>query len=135
MASFGFRKIRSFSDLYEDLNLPTGLDEFGERIHNSMYNDLWTNSPFEINEYPDYTMFEHFKRPYPSHPPRAVCREYIEGLLNLIIGIDIQAIESSEAESAMKHWGHWFDFQWLTVKISTPFYESSVSSIYPLGSK
>jgi trimethylamine monooxygenase len=55
------------------------LDENGEKVHAAMYNDLWTNGPFEINEFPDYTLLDHFKRPYPSHPPRAVCLDYMEG--------------------------------------------------------
>jgi trimethylamine monooxygenase len=44
-----------------------------------MYNDLWTNGPIEVNEYPDYTLIEHFKKPIPSHPPRAVVFDYQQG--------------------------------------------------------
>jgi hypothetical protein len=52
-----------------------------------MYNDLWTNGPFEINEYPDYTLLDHFKGPYQSHPPRTVCRQYMEGLLRPTVNV------------------------------------------------
>ena len=44
-----------------------------------MYNDLWTNGPIEVNEFPDYTLMEHFKRPIPSHPQRAIVRDYLQG--------------------------------------------------------
>ncbi len=65
----------------------SGLDENGEKVHAAMYNDLWTNGPFEINEFPDYTLLEHFKRPYPSHPPRSVCLDYMEGVYSHYIPI------------------------------------------------
>ena len=56
-----------------------------------MYNDLWSNGPFEINEYPDYTLIDHFKRPIPSHPPREVCLDYLQGLRD--IGYEFSAEE------------------------------------------
>jgi hypothetical protein len=63
------------------LKLTSGLDEYGEKVHGAMYNDLWTNGPIEVNEYPDYTLIEHFKRPIPSHPPRVVVFDYQQGTI------------------------------------------------------
>ena len=60
------------------IDLP-GLNEHGEKVHGAMYNDLWTNGPIEVNEYPDYTLMEHFKKPIPSHPPRAIVLDYQQG--------------------------------------------------------
>ena len=52
----------------------TGLDEFGEPVHGSMYRFLWSNGPKECLEFADYGFEEHFGRPIPSYPPRAVPR-------------------------------------------------------------
>ena len=57
-----------------------GTDEYGEHVHACMYYDLWTNSPKEIIEYPDYTFDKHFGKPVPSYLPRAVLKGYIEGM-------------------------------------------------------
>lgn len=57
----------------------TGVDEYGESIHSGMYDNLWSNGSKECLEMPDYTFDEHFKKPLPSFPPRAVLREYILG--------------------------------------------------------
>ena len=57
----------------------TGVDEFGEPVHNSMYRYLWSNGPKEGLEFADYTFDEHFGRPIASYPPRAVLYDYIEG--------------------------------------------------------
>lgn len=57
----------------------TGLDEFGEPVHNSMYRYLWSNGPKEGLEFADYTFEEHFGRPIASYPPRAVLFDYIKG--------------------------------------------------------
>jgi len=57
----------------------TGLDEDGEPVHNSMYRYLWSNGPKECLEFSDYTFEEHFKKPIPSFPPRAVLRDYQMG--------------------------------------------------------
>ncbi|MCX8253078.1 Potassium transporter [Beijerinckiaceae bacterium RH AL1] len=57
----------------------TGLDEFGEPVHGSMYRFLWSNGPKECLEFADYTFEEHFGRPIPSYPPRAVLHDYIKG--------------------------------------------------------
>ena len=61
-----------------------GTDEYGEHVHACMYYDLWTNSPKEIKEYPDYTFDQHFGRPVPSYLPREVLRNYIEGIKLLL---------------------------------------------------
>ncbi len=57
----------------------TGLDESGEPVHGSMYRHLWSNGPKECVEFPDYTFEEHFGRPLPSFPPRAVLQNYLAG--------------------------------------------------------
>ena len=57
----------------------TGLDEFGEPVHGSMYRYLWSNGPKEGLEFSDYSFEEHFGRQIASYPPRAVIFDYIEG--------------------------------------------------------
>ena len=57
----------------------TGLDEHGEPVHSSMYRYLWSNGPKEALEFADYTFEEHFGKPIPSYPPRAVLWDYIKG--------------------------------------------------------
>ena len=57
----------------------TGLDEFGEPVHGSMYRYLWSNGPKECLEFADYGFEEHLGRPIPSYPPRAVLHDYIKG--------------------------------------------------------
>ena len=57
----------------------TGLDEYGEPVHCSMYRYLWSNGPKECLEFADYTFEEHFGKPIPSYPPRAVLWDYIKG--------------------------------------------------------
>lgn len=57
----------------------TGLDEYGEPVHGSMYRYLWSNGPKECLEFADYTFDEHFQRPIPSFPPREVLYDYIVG--------------------------------------------------------
>ncbi len=57
----------------------TGLDEFGEPVHGSMYRYLWSNGPKEGLEFADYTFEEHFGKPIASYPPREVLFDYIKG--------------------------------------------------------
>lgn len=57
----------------------TGLDQYGEPVHGSMYRYLWSNGPKECLEFADYTFEEHFGRAIPSYPPRAVLHDYIMG--------------------------------------------------------
>ncbi|MGB5973506.1 MAG: hypothetical protein WBG38_09305, partial [Nodosilinea sp.] len=57
----------------------TGLDEYGEPVHGSMYRYLWSNGPKECLEFADYTFDEHFGQPIPSFPPREVLYDYIVG--------------------------------------------------------
>jgi trimethylamine monooxygenase len=57
----------------------TGLDEYGEPVHGSMYRYLWSNGPKECLEFADYTFEEHFGKPIPSYPPREVLADYIRG--------------------------------------------------------
>lgn len=59
----------------------TGLDEFGEPVHSSMYRNLWSNGPKEALEFADYTFDEHFGKPISSYPPRPVLWDYIAGRL------------------------------------------------------
>ena len=60
----------------------TGLDEHGEPVHGSMYRYLWSNGPKECLEFADYSFEEHFGRPIPSYPPRAVLHDYIKGRID-----------------------------------------------------
>ena len=57
----------------------TGLDEYGEPVHGSMYRYLWSNGPKEGLEFADYSFEEHFGKQIASYPPRAVMFDYIEG--------------------------------------------------------
>ncbi len=57
----------------------TGVDEFGEPVHCSMYRYLWSNGPKECLEFADYTFEEHFGKAIASYPPRAVLWDYIKG--------------------------------------------------------
>ncbi|WP_028934970.1 flavin-containing monooxygenase [Pseudonocardia spinosispora] len=57
----------------------TGLDEQGDPVHGSMYRYLWSNGPKECLEFADYPFDEHFGKPIPSFPPRAVLYDYITG--------------------------------------------------------
>ena len=57
----------------------TGLDDYGEPVHGSMYRHLWSNAPKECLEFADYTFDQHFGRPIPSFPPREVLYDYIVG--------------------------------------------------------
>ena len=57
----------------------TGLDEYGEPVHGSMYRYLWSNGPKEGLEFADYSFEEHFGKQIASYPPRAVLFDYIQG--------------------------------------------------------
>ncbi len=57
----------------------TGLDEYGDPVHGSMYRYLWSNGPKEGLEFADYSFEEHFGKPIASYPPRAVLFDYIQG--------------------------------------------------------
>ena len=57
----------------------TGLDEYGEPVHGSMYRYLWSNGPKEGLEFADYSFEDHFGQQIGSYPPRAVLFDYIEG--------------------------------------------------------
>ncbi|HUF56893.1 MAG TPA: NAD(P)/FAD-dependent oxidoreductase [Thermohalobaculum sp.] len=57
----------------------TGLDEYGEPVHCSMYRYLWSNGPKECLEFADYTFDEHFGKPIASYPPREALADYIRG--------------------------------------------------------
>ena len=57
----------------------TGVDEYGEPVHGSMYRYLWSNGPKEGLEFADYSFDEHFGKQIASYPPRAVLFDYIEG--------------------------------------------------------
>ncbi|WP_212564601.1 NAD(P)-binding domain-containing protein [Pontibacter indicus] len=57
----------------------TGVGQYGEPIHGSMYRYLWSNGPKECLEFADYTFDEHFGKPISSYPPRPVLFDYIQG--------------------------------------------------------
>jgi trimethylamine monooxygenase len=57
----------------------TGLDQFGEAVHSSMYHQLFSNAPKEVEELPHYTYMDHFKKPVGSYPPRESIHGYLMG--------------------------------------------------------
>lgn len=57
----------------------SGIDQYGEPVHSSMYRNLWSNGPKEALEFAEYTFDEHFGRPISSYPPREVLWDYIDG--------------------------------------------------------
>ncbi|CAF0816165.1 unnamed protein product [Adineta steineri] len=57
----------------------TGLDEYNEHVHSSMYFNLWTNLPKECAEYVDYSYDKHFGQSVPSYLPRNMFYDYIRG--------------------------------------------------------
>ena len=57
----------------------TGVDQYGEPVHGSMYRYLWSNGPKEGLEFADYSFEEHFGKQIASDPPRAVLFDYIQG--------------------------------------------------------
>ena len=71
-----FERQKDWGGLW-DFNWRTGLDEYGEPVHGSMYRHLWSNGPKECLEFADYTFDEHFGRPISSFPPREVLHNYI----------------------------------------------------------
>ncbi len=73
-----FEKQENWGGLW-NYNWRTGLDEYGEPVHNSMYRYLWSNGPKEGLEFADYSFEEHFGKQIASYPPRAVLFDYIEG--------------------------------------------------------
>ena len=73
-----FEKHESWGGLW-NYTWRTGSDQYGDPIHNSMYRYLWSNGPKECLEFADYSFDEHFKKPIPSFPPRAVLQDYILG--------------------------------------------------------
>ena len=58
----------------------TGLDEYGESIHSSMYQNLRLNVPKEAIEYPEYPFIRHFQQEsLSSFPSRKIMHEYLKG--------------------------------------------------------
>ena len=57
----------------------TGVTEYGEPVHGSMYRHLWINAPKEVLEFPDYTFKDHFKKNLPSFTPREIIFDYLSG--------------------------------------------------------
>jgi len=55
----------------------TGLDAHGEPVHNSMYKQLFSNTPKECIELVDYTFQDHFGKPVGSYPPRESLYKYV----------------------------------------------------------
>lgn len=55
----------------------TGLNAHGEPVHNSMYKQLFSNTPKECIEMADYTFQDHFGKPVGSYPPRESLFNYI----------------------------------------------------------
>ena len=71
--------MRYLKYLFQSYYLILGIDGYGEPVHGSMYRGLWSNSPVEGLEYPDYTFEEHFGKPIPSCPPREAIYDYLKG--------------------------------------------------------
>ena len=44
-----------------------------------MYHNLWSNSPKEALELPEYTFDDHFSKPIGSFPPREAMFDYLKG--------------------------------------------------------
>ncbi|KXJ25629.1 Dimethylaniline monooxygenase [N-oxide-forming] 1 [Exaiptasia diaphana] len=59
-------------------NWETGIDQYGEPVHGSMYRGMWSNNPKEVIELPDYTFQDHFKKPIPSFLPREAMLDYLK---------------------------------------------------------
>lgn len=76
-----FEKQSSWGGLW-NYTWRTGLDQYGEPVHCSMYRYLWSNGPKEGLEFADYSFEEHFGKQIASYPPRAVLFDYIEGRVN-----------------------------------------------------
>ena len=76
-----FEKQEDWGGLW-NYNWRTGSDQYGDPVHNSMYRYLWSNGPKECLEFADYSFDEHFGKPIPSFPPRAVLYDYIIGRLS-----------------------------------------------------
>jgi len=68
----------------------TGTDEYGENVHGSMYQDLFSNGPKECLEIPEYTFERHFGKEIPSFPPRPVLKDYLRGYWKFL-GVDEEA--------------------------------------------
>ena len=98
----------------------SGLDEYGEPVHNSMYRDLFSNGPKECLEFPDYTFQDHFKKNLPSCPPRAVLYDYMTGkmvslsqhifvncsaFIGVALGDLILYVSTNNGWRARKRWG------------------------------
>ncbi|CAF4643890.1 unnamed protein product, partial [Didymodactylos carnosus] len=61
-----------------NLTYRTGVDKYGDPLHNSMYRSLWSNAPKEAHEYPDYSFEQHLNgQIIPSYVPRSVFYDYI----------------------------------------------------------
>ncbi len=73
-----FEKQRNWGGLWH-YTWRTGLDEYGDPVHGSMYRYLWSNGPKEGLEFADYSFEEHFGKQIASYPPRAVLFDYIQG--------------------------------------------------------
>ena len=67
-----------------NLTYKTGVDEYGETVHGSMYRFLWSNAPKEGIETTKYTFDEHYKQPIASYPPRFIILNYLLGRYNTI---------------------------------------------------
>ena len=67
-----------------NLTYKTGVDEYGEPVHGSMYRFLWSNAPKEGIETTKYTFDEHYKQPIASYPPRFIILNYLLGRYNTI---------------------------------------------------
>ena len=65
-------------------NWRTGLDQYGEQVHNSMYRQLVINAPKELLEYPDFSFDECFNSDGSrSHETSFVGREVIHHYLKM----------------------------------------------------
>ncbi|XP_029183405.2 senecionine N-oxygenase-like [Acropora millepora] len=73
-----FEKQSDWGGLWKFSN-ETGTDKYGEPVHGSMYQGLWSNGPKECLEFPDYTFDEHFGKAIPSYPPREAIYDYLKG--------------------------------------------------------
>ena len=61
------------------ITLIAGLNRFGDRVHSSMYQSMFANSPNEFLEYPDYSVAHHFGCQLPTYLPRELIHDYLKG--------------------------------------------------------
>ena len=60
-----------------NLTYKKGVDQYGDPVHRSMYQFLWSGAPKESIETKKYTFDEHHKQHLASYPPRFMILNYL----------------------------------------------------------